>query len=119
MVRSVAEHVADPRHAATLRGAAAVGEAAGGTRLVVQVGLWVEGGRVARARYRASTCAALIAYAEAACALAEAGLPVERIGAETLRGAVAGVHPVHHDRALLVAAAMRAAAERAQGVLDR
>jgi hypothetical protein len=92
---------------------------AGGPRLVVQVGLWLEGGRVVRARHRVSTCAALIAYAEAACALAEAGSPVERIDAATLRGAVAGVHPVHHDRALLVATAMRAAGERAQRVLER
>jgi NifU-like protein involved in Fe-S cluster formation len=119
MVRTVAEHVADPRHAAALQGAAAVGEAAGGDRLVIRVGLWLEGGRVVRARYRASTCAALIAYAEAACALVEAGASAERIDERVLRAAVTGVHPVHHDRAVLVAAAVRAAGTRAQEGLAR
>src|SRR6266542_240358 len=96
--RSVADHVGDPRHAGPLEGAALVGEAAG-DRLVVRVGLWLDGqGRIARARYRATTCASLIAYAEAACALAEAGEDVS-LGPARVRRAVAGVHPVHHDRA--------------------
>lgn len=89
---------AGPLGEAPLRGAA--GE---GGRLV-EVGLWVEGGRVARARFRASTCASLIAYAEAACRLAEA-LPPGALAAGRLRAAVAGVHPAHRARADLVSLA--------------
>jgi hypothetical protein len=103
---TVAEHLAHLRHAGALDGADHVGEASGGQRLLVRVGLWLDGaGRVARARYRATTCAALIAYAEAACALAE-----ERgggaLGPERLRRMVRGVHPVHRARADLVALAL-------------
>jgi len=105
--RTVAEHVADPRHAGSLDGAALVGEAAGGDRLVVRVGLWLDDrGRVARACYRATTCASLIAYAEAACALVEAGERGAPPPPERVRAAVAGVHPLHHDRADLVALAL-------------
>lgn len=108
-MRTVAELVGEPRHAArALDGASAVGEAAGGLRLVVRLGAWREGRRVARVRYRASTCASLIAYAEVACALLEAGVPPAAVDAPRLRAEVAGVHPVHHDRADLVAAAVRA-----------
>ncbi len=109
--RTVSQHVSDPRHgAATLDGAAAVGEAAAGPqRLLVRLGVWRLGGQVSRARYRASTCASLIAYAEAACALLEDGTPPSELHAARLREEVAGVHPVHHDRADLVAAAVRAA----------
>jgi NifU-like protein involved in Fe-S cluster formation len=112
MGRSVADHVADPRHAAPLDGADGVGEAAAGDRLLVRIGVWREGARVVRARYRATTCASLIAFAEAACALLEAGAPPESVTAETLRDRVAGVHPVHRDRAELAAAAARFAAAR-------
>jgi hypothetical protein len=103
-----------PRFSAPLDGSA-VGEASDGERLIVRVGLWVELGRVVRARYRATTCAALIAYAEAACAAMEAGAHPARLDARALRGAVAGVHPVHLDRARLVAAAVRAAHNRSKG----
>jgi NifU-like protein involved in Fe-S cluster formation len=118
-VRTVAERVAEPRWSGSLDGADAVGEAAGGIRLVVRIGLWRgEGrrgeGRIVRARFRASTCASLLAYADAACALVEAGALPEKLEASALRTAVAGVHPGHHDRAELVAAAMRAAGERAE-----
>jgi hypothetical protein len=117
MSRSVAEHVSDPHHAGPLDGAA-VGEAAGGNRLLVRVGLWRDAaGRIARARYRATTCATLIAYAEAACALLEAGEAPAGIDAERLRRRVTGVHPVHHDRADLVAAAIRAACATPEGPL--
>lgn len=113
--RTVAEHVADPRHAGDVAGAPLTGEAAGATRLLVRVGLWVgSSGRVARARYRATTCASLIAYAEAACALAEAGEDLSRLDATRLRGAVSGVHPVHHDRADLVALALSRARMRGE-----
>jgi hypothetical protein len=112
MLRTVADHVADPRYAAALYGAERVGQAAGGERLIVRIGVWTERGRVVRARYRATTCASLIAYAETACALLEAGAPPESVNAKTLRGCVAGVHPGHLDRAELVAAAIRAVAAR-------
>ncbi|HEX7625293.1 MAG TPA: hypothetical protein VF400_17070 [Anaeromyxobacteraceae bacterium] len=103
---TVGELVAELRHAGALDGAACVGEAAGGARLLVQVGLWLDdAGRVVRARYRSSTCAALIAYAEAACALTESGA-VPPLSERSLRAAVRGVHPVHHDRADLVALAL-------------
>ncbi len=112
--RTVADHVAEARHAGALEGAPLAGEAAGGARLLVRVGLWLDAaGRVSRARYRATTCASLIAYAEAACALAEAGEDVAGLDAARLRRAVAGVHPLHRDRAGLVALALaRAAAPR-------
>jgi hypothetical protein len=113
--RRVADHVSDPCHAAPLDGAAAIGEAAGGDRLLVRVGLWMEGGRVVRARYRASTCAALIACAEVACVLLEAGTPALEVTGSALRGALDGLHPIHHDRADLVAAAVRAAAADRRG----
>jgi NifU-like protein involved in Fe-S cluster formation len=114
--RTVSDHVSDPRFAGPLDGADAIGEAAGGERLVVRIGLWHAGGRIVRARFRASTCAALIAYADAACALVESGTSPEKLDAAALRATVAGVHPGHHDRAELVAAAMRAAGERAEEI---
>jgi hypothetical protein len=89
---------AGPLDAATLRGAAD----GGGRR--VEVGLWLEAGRVARARFRATSCASLIAYAEAACRLAE-DQPPGALPAGRLRAAVAGVHPGHLDRADLVSLA--------------
>src|SRR3990172_398082 len=112
-LRTVADCVADPRHAGTVEGASLAGEAAGAGRLLVKLGLWLDrDGRVSRARYRATTCASLIAYAEAACALAEAGEDLSRTDAPRLRAAVAGVHPAHHDRADLVALALARALAR-------
>ncbi len=111
---TVADRLADLRRAGALDGAA-VGEASGGERLLVRVGLWREGGRVVRARYRATTCASLLAYAEAACELLEGGVAPAALDAGAVRAAVAGVHPVHYDRAALVAAAVRAADARAPG----
>jgi hypothetical protein len=111
MPRPVADLVAEPLHAGPLDGADRLGEASGGNRLVVRLGLWLDrGGGVSRARFRATTCAALIAYAEAACALVEGGHPPGEVGAADLHAAVSGVHPGHRDRADLVAAAIRAAA---------
>jgi hypothetical protein len=102
--RTVAECVDAPAHAGPLAGAARVGEA-GACGRIVRVGVWRDGARL-RARYRASACASLIAYAEVACEAIEAGA---RPDAAALRGLVGGVHPVHLDRADLVAAAVRAA----------
>jgi NifU-like protein involved in Fe-S cluster formation len=103
---SVAQLVDAATHAGDLAGADAVGEAAGGARLVVRVGLWHSGGRVARARFRATTCASLIAFAEVACRLLEGGTAPSAVDADLLRGSVRGVHPSHLDRAALVAAAV-------------
>ncbi len=109
MSPSVADHLADPRHAGDPSGAAGLGEASSGDGLVVRLGLWRAGhGGVVRARFRATSCAALIAYAEAACRLAEAGTLGPDL-ADRIRGAVAGVHPRHLGRADLVALALRRA----------
>ncbi|HTT71199.1 MAG TPA: hypothetical protein VMG32_08235 [Anaeromyxobacteraceae bacterium] len=105
MPRTVAEHLADLRYVGRFEGAERLGEACGDERLKVQVGLWWDSDQGAvRARYRATTCAALIAYAEAACALAERWGP-QAVTAARLREAVRGVHPAHRDRAGLVALA--------------
>jgi hypothetical protein len=102
--RTVAQCVDVPAHSGSLTGAERVGEAAAGGR-IVHIGVWSRGGGV-RARFRATTCASLIAYAEVACAAIEAGAPAD---AAALRSLVLGVHPLHRDRADLVAAAVRAA----------
>jgi hypothetical protein len=111
----VGDAVYAPRFTAPLDGAA-VGEACGGEQLLVRIGLWVVSGRIVRARWRATTCPALVAYAEAACAALEGGADPARLDGAALRAAVAGAHPVHHDRAELVAAAVQAARARAKGV---
>ena len=72
---------------------------------MVRLGVFADG----RARFRASACASLIAYAEVACEALEAGVPAARLDAPALRARVAGVHPAHLERAALVAAAIRAA----------
>jgi len=106
--RRLADLVYEPAHAGPLDGAALRGEAAGGERLLVRLGLWLDAqGRVRRARHRTTTCAALIGYAEAACELAEAGEPPGALGADRLVAAVTGAHPLHRDRAELVARALR------------
>jgi hypothetical protein len=112
--RTVAERVADGRYAGSLAGATAAGEASGGERLTVMVGLWLdERGRTVRARYRSTTCASLIACAEAACALLEAGIGEGAIEAARIRSAVKDLHPVHRTRADLVALALaRALSDR-------
>ena len=102
--RAVAECIDAPAHAGPLGGAARVGEAAAEGR-IVRLGVWRDGDAV-RARFRASACASLIAYAETACEALEAGA---RPDAGALRALVLGVHPRHLDRADLVAAAVRAA----------
>jgi hypothetical protein len=84
-----------------------VGEAAADGR-VVRIGVWRERGAL-RVRYRASACASLIAYAEVACAALEAGVAPAALDAAALRHRVTGVHPIHRERAALVAAALRAA----------
>jgi hypothetical protein len=107
-MRTVAECLAAPAHAGPLDGASCVGRAAREGRLV-EVGLWIAGARVLRARFRATTCASLIGYAEVACEALEASVPPRALGAAALRERLAGVHPAHLDRSELVAAALRAA----------
>lgn len=103
--RSVAECVERPLHAGSLAGAARVGEASAEGR-AVRIGLFADG----RARYQATTCASLIAYAEVACEALAAGVPAGALDAAALHARVRGVHPSHRARAALVAAAVRAAA---------
>ncbi len=104
--RSVADRVSETLHAGSTEGADAVVEALADGR-TVRIGLWAGAdGRVRRARFRATTCAALIAYADLACELLESGEEPERIDASRLREGLPGVHPVHHDRADLVARAL-------------
>ncbi|HSD21305.1 MAG TPA: iron-sulfur cluster assembly scaffold protein [Anaeromyxobacter sp.] len=108
-MRTVADCLSDPAHAGPLDGATRVGRAADGDRMVV-VGLWTDGERVVRARFRATSCASLIAYAEVACAALEGGIAPTALDAPRLRAALAGVHPGHHARSDLVVAAIRVAA---------
>ena len=115
MSRSVADLVSSLRHAAAVDRADRAGEAEGGERLRVRIGLWPGRGAGPRARFRATTCASLLAYAEAACALLEAGTPPGDVTPALLRAQVGGVHPLHLDRADLVAAAVRAAAAGTDG----
>jgi hypothetical protein len=102
--RTVAECLDDPAHAGPLEGALRIGEGARAGRLV-RIGLWRHGTGL-RARFRATSCASLIAYAEVACAALEAGAVPD---APMLRAALRGVHPAHEERADIVAAAVRAA----------
>ncbi len=106
---SVADRVHAPRYSAPLAGADRVGSASREGR-TVQIGLWLLDGRVIRARYRATTCASLIAFAEVACGLLEGGLAPTELDPPCLRARLTGVHPLHQDRADLVAEAARAAA---------
>jgi hypothetical protein len=108
--RTVADRVASPSHAGALEGAHAVGEARGGDRLVVRIGLWREGDRLVRARFKATTCAALVACADAACEAIEAAGDVGGLDAAAVRALVGGLHPGHRDRAALAAAALQDAA---------
>jgi hypothetical protein len=107
-MRTVSDCLSDPAHAGPLDGATRVGRAADGDRMIV-VGLWTEGERVVRARFRATSCASLIAYAEVACAALEAGIAPATLDAPRLRASLAGVHPGHLVRSDLVTAAIRAA----------
>jgi hypothetical protein len=103
---TVSELVEDARHGGGLSGAARLGEATDGDR-IVRVGLWTApSGRVERARFMSATCASLVAFAEAGCRLAEAGaLAGVSDLAALLRASVSGVHPHHLRRADLVASA--------------
>jgi hypothetical protein len=101
---TVAECVESPAHSGRLEGSARTGRAAQDGR-IVEIG-WFADGRV---RFRATTCAPLIAYAEVACAALEAGIPPGELDARALHALVRGVHPDHLVRAALVATAIRTA----------
>jgi NifU-like protein involved in Fe-S cluster formation len=103
---TVGDLLSDPSHGGSLDGASRVGEAALGDRRV-RVGLWLDGPRVVQARFMATTCASLVAYAEAACRALESGARAPSAGA--LRSRVRGVHPGHLDRAEAVATAVQRA----------
>jgi hypothetical protein len=109
-VPTVGDLLLDPAHGGPLDGAERLGEATLGDRLV-RIGLWLDGARVVRAGFMATTCPSLVAYAEAACRALEAG--ARPLPAEALRRHVRGVHPGHRDRA----AAVSAAVQRALGAL--
>jgi hypothetical protein len=103
------ELIDDPAHCGVFEGASVAGEAerAG----IVRIALWLDAqGAVQRARFRATSCPALIAYAEAACRLAETTeCGHQGPTADRIRAAVAGVHPIHRDRADAVALAFERA----------
>jgi NifU-like protein involved in Fe-S cluster formation len=106
VTQTVAQLIEHAAHAGDLAGADRVGEAEGGERLVVRIGIWLSDGKIARARFRATTCASLIAYAEAACRLLEGAAAPPAIDADLLRRSVQGVNASHLDRATLVLAAV-------------
>lgn len=109
---SVADVLARPAHAGGLAGAPLLGAATAEDALLVRIALWRDdAGRVTRARWQATTCATLVAYAELACSLLEAGHDPGHLDGDALRAALAGVHPGRRDRADLVARAIRAALE--------
>jgi hypothetical protein len=103
--RTVSECIAAPAHAGSLAGAWRVGEARGEGGRIVRVGVFADG----TVRFRATSCASLIAYAEVACEALEAGVAAAALDARALQGRLAGVHPSHLERAALVEAAIRAA----------
>ncbi len=110
--RNVAQRVAELRWGGNAAAAPRRGEARGAGNLIVQVGLWADAsGRVQRACWRASTCAALMAYADLACELLESGLAPAALDAQALQAALPGVHPLHFDRADLIVRAVRSACE--------
>lgn len=112
--RTVGDLVSATAHAGDPSGAPLRGEASWSERLIVRVGLWRgEGGAVSRARFKATTCASLLAYAELACELLEDGVAPETIDAAALHARLEGVHPQHLDRADLVIEALRAALQQA------
>lgn len=109
-MRTVGECVFAPAHAGHVDGAPRVGEAARGGR-VVRIGVW-SGAAGLRARFRATSCASLIAYAEVACEALESGTSGASLDASSLHVRLSGVHPDHRDRAEIVAAAVRIAFAR-------
>lgn len=108
--RTVGDLVSHPVHAGDVREAPLRGQAARPDRLVVWLGMWPGAqGAPTRARFQATTCASLLAFAELTCELLEDGTAPDAIDAALLLGRLEGVHPQHRDRADLVVEALRAA----------
>jgi hypothetical protein len=106
----VGDLVASPDHVGDVAAAPLRGQAVRSDRLIVRLGLWAdERGVVTRARFKASTCASLIAFAELTCELLEGGVAPGGIDAGLLQSRLEGVHPMHRDRADVVVEALRAA----------
>ena len=93
----------------------------GPDRLSTSFSLDVSSGRVAEVRFRASSCATLIAYCEFIAEHAQ-GLAIDTadagLGAAALVAAVPGVPALKRDRAVLAAAAFRAALRQAAGARE-
>jgi hypothetical protein len=113
MPASAGDLIAAASHGGELAGAAAVGRSADAEGRLVEIGLWP--GPVPRARFKATSCAGLLAFAELACRLVESGVPAERLDAAALRAGLTGLHPAHAGRANLVAQAL----SRASAALTR
>lgn len=110
---SIAELLGAPSRGGALDGADRLGEATGGARLVVRIALWLDGvGRIEQARFKATTCASLVASAEAACRLLEDGFDPATLDGAVLRAHLDGLHPIHEDRTDLVARALHRAIAR-------
>ena len=78
--RSVGDLVSHPIHAGDVREAPLRGQASRPDRLVVWLGLWPGApGAPTRARFKAATCASLLAFAELTCELLEDGAAPETI----------------------------------------
>jgi hypothetical protein len=108
--RTVADFASTPVHGGDLREAPIRGEASAPDRLVVWLGLWTDGrGAVTRARFKATSCVSLLAYAELTCELLEEGMLPASIDAAALHDRLEGVHPRHRTRADLVVEALRSA----------
>lgn len=102
-------HPRSALHAGQLEGATLTGEVSR-RHLSVRIALWLdETGWVRRARWRAIEDATLREYAEAACALLEAGADPARLDGEALRAAATTAAPGHGDRADVVASAISVA----------
>ncbi len=101
-----------PAHGGLHERTAHLGRACDDERRVVDLALWIDAtGRVTRARFKATACVSLIACAERACQLLEAGCPPDALDAARLRGEVRGLHPLHDGRVTLVIQALRRALE--------
>ena len=106
---TMAERLANLCHQGALHGSTVSAEASRAGRHFVQVGLWIDGERIRRARFMASDCEALNAYADLACQLIEAGVPIEAIDVRRLCRHLPGFDPVDETCAELVVEAFRSA----------
>lgn len=110
LMASVAELFDHPTHAGSLADASRSGRAGDDEQRVVELALWLDAeGRIERARWKATTCVGLIACAERACQLLEAGCPPAALDARRLAREVTGLHPNHRARAILVVRALNTA----------